>query len=350
MEAAVQEVNARLKAAKHRCSISLRGNRLSLVATLPERDNSDKRRQQRIALGVDATPGGLEEAERRALELGYQLRSGTFDWATWDHPEAASAPSVADFRAAAQRLHATKYAKAPERGANAWSKKWAPALNKLPPSGMITEATLLRVLRAMPAGSAGRRDQGNLLAQVARELGIPTEALHETARGYGATALIPREIPSDAEIEAAFEQLKQPHWRWTWGMCAAYGLRPHEVIGIEWLHDDWIRVANATKTGTRQVTPCPSAWVARFELRELPKPTQSPHTLAKVFGDALERARIPIKPYSLRHAFALRLMDHSVPPELGARLMGHSLVTHEATYKRWLSADRITRAMNRFDL
>lgn len=346
MEEAVREVNARLKAAKHRCTISLRGNRFSLVATLPERDNLVQRRQQRIALGFDATLGGLEQAERRAIDLGYQLRNDTFSWDLWDHPEAAAGTlSVEDFKTAAERLHASKYRTSPERGHEAWTKKWRPALNKLPPSGAITEAILLRVINRMPAGTAGRRDQGNLLAQIAKSCGLDPEPIQVAARGYGVAALTPRDIPTDADIEAVFAQLKQPHWKWTWGMCAAYGLRPHEAIGIEWLPKNWIRVADATKTGTRQVTPCPSAWVDTFTLEDLPRPTQTPHTLAKVFGDALERAGISIKPYNLRHAYALRLMDKGVPPDLGARLMGHSLQVHQTTYQRWIEADRIQKAM-----
>lgn len=351
VDAALGELNTRLKAGRHRCSVERRRDALYLRATLPERATPTKRRQQRIALGLNADYSALPEAERRAIELGHQLRTGSFTWEPWEHPGVAAGKlSVDDFRDAAQRLHATKYRSSPERGSEAWAKKWRPALNKLPPSGGITEAVLVRVVNRMPAGTAGRRDQGNLLAQVAKSAGLDPAPIQVAARGYGAAALTPRDIPKDPEIEAAWHRLSLPHWRWTWGMCAAYGLRPHEVIGLEWLSDNWIRVADATKTGTRQVTPCPSAWVELFELRDLPRPTQAPHTLAKVFGDALERAGITIKPYNLRHAYALRLMEQGVPPELGCRLMGHSLQTHEATYKRWLTADHLNRSMTRFAL
>ncbi len=350
MDTALGEMNARLKAGHHRCCVERRGASLHLRATLPERDNPARRRQQRISLGLPADYSALPESERRAIELSHQLRTGTFTWAAWDQPASAGTLTVDDFCAAARRLHASKYRTSPERGQQAWTKKWAPALGKLPPSGAITSATLVRVLNRMPPGTAGRRDQGNLLAQVAKAVGLDPEPVQAAARGYGAAALRPRDIPSDTAIEAAWDSLRQPHWRWTWGMCSAFGLRPHEVVELEWLPEDWIRVADATKTGSRQVTACPSTWIERFELRTLPRPTQSAHTLAKVFGDALERAQITIKPYSLRHAYALRLMDNGVPPELGARLMGHSLQTHEATYKRWMEEHRITRSMAAFNL
>lgn len=172
------------------------------------------------------------------------------------------------------------------------------------------------------------------------------EPLLAACRGYGVDRLTERDIPTDAQIQAIFHSIRLPHWRWTWGMCAAYGLRPHECAGLTWLPEgDWIELADATKTGSRRVTPCPSAWVLAWDLRELPRPSQSTHNLSKAFNDALDRDKITIKPYNLRHAYALRLMSNGVPADLGARLMGHSLSVHQATYQRWIEADRIQRAM-----
>lgn len=339
--AELDAANARLKACNHRCTIQQRGRSYALVATLPTRDGA-ARKQQRIALGSTVD---LYEAERKAIELGHQLRTKTFCWEAWEEPDVPSSITVADFRTAAERLHASKYRKTPERGASAWSKKWAPALRKLPLSGGITESTLLRVIRSMPAGSASRRDQGNLLSQIAKSLGLNTEALQDACRGYGVDKLTERDIPTDAAIEAAITRIPLPHWRWTFGMCAAYGLRPHECAELIWLEDGWIEIANATKTGSRRVTPCPSAWLQLFHLRDLPRPTQSAQTLAKVFNDALDRAQVPIKPYNLRHAYALRLMSKGVAADLAARLMGHSLQVHQTTYQRWIEADRIQKAM-----
>jgi integrase len=345
LDAALQELNARLKAGHQKCVVELRGASLHLRATLPTRDDPSQRRQQRIALGLPAEFSALPAAERKAIELGHQLRTGTFTWAAWEAPD-ASVIAVSDFHAAAQRLHASKYRKSPERGAAAWSKKWAPALRKLPLSGAITEAVLLRCIRKLPEGSAARRDQGNLLAQVAKTLGLETGALLEACRGYGVDKLAERDIPSDEAIEAAIGKIRLPHWRWTFGMCAAYGLRPHECAGLIWLEDNWIEVADATKTGSRRVTACPSAWVRQFGLRGLRRPTQSAQGLSKAFSDALARDQVTIKPYNLRHAYALRLMSKGVAADLAARLMGHSLVVHQSTYQRWIEADRIQKAIH----
>ena len=342
----LQALNTRLKDGHQKCVVERRGSSFCLRATLPTRDGAG-RKQQRIPLGSSVD---LHEAERKAIELGYQIRSKTFTWEAWDEPEAPATITVADFLEAARALHASKYRKDPERGTNAWSKKWAPALRKLPPSGAITEAVLLRTIRKLPAGSAARRDQGNLLSQVAKSLGLETAALLEACRGYGVDKLTERDIPADAEIESAIARIALPHWRWTFGMCAAYGLRPHECAALSWLEDDWIEIHDKTKTGSRRVTPCPSAWIESFSLRELPRPTQSASTLTKAFNDALDRDGVTIKPYNLRHAFALRLLDKGVSADLGARLMGHSLQVHQSTYQRWIDADRIQKAMQGIQL
>lgn len=342
----LQALNTRLKEGHQKCVVEQRGATFCLRATLPTRDGTE-RKQQRIPLGSSVD---LREAERKAIELGHQIRSETFTWEAWDKPEAPSTITVDDFLAAAKALHAAKYRKDPERGANAWAKKWAPALRKLPPSGAITEAVLLRVIRKLPAGSASRRDQGNLLSQIAKSLGLETTALLEACRGYGTDKLTERDIPTDATIEEAFNKIRLPHWKWAWGMCAAYGLRPHECAELTWLKDNWIEVHDKTKTGSRRVTPCPSAWVTTFALRKLPRPTQSASTLTKAFNDALDRDKVSIKPYNLRHAYALRLLDKGVSADLGARLMGHSLQVHQSTYQRWIEADRIQKAMQSIQL
>jgi integrase len=345
IESALEELNARLKASHYKCTVEQRKASLVLRATLVDRNDPSTRRRQRISLNLPAAYAALTAAEEKAHELGRQLRSGAFSWDAWETPEAATI-TVTDFRAAAQRLHASKYRKDPERGAAAWSKKWAPALRKLPLSGTVTEAVLLRCIRKLPEGSAARRDQGNLLAQVAKTLSLDTGALLAACRGYGVDKLAERDIPADEAIEAAIGKIRLPHWRWTFGMCAAYGLRPHECAALTWLEDNWIEVADATKTGSRRVIACPSTWVHEFSLHGLRRPTQSAQGLSKAFSDALARDAVTIKPYNLRHAYALRLMSKGVAADLAARLMGHSLPVHQSTYQRWIEADRIQKAMD----
>jgi len=57
----ISEVNARLKAGGARATILQRGERLWLQATFPPKPHitKDKPYQQKISLGVNATPAGL---------------------------------------------------------------------------------------------------------------------------------------------------------------------------------------------------------------------------------------------------------------------------------------------------
>jgi hypothetical protein len=84
----------------------------------------------------------------------------------------------------------------------------------------------------MPQDSAARRDKGAILVQVEKSLGFNIEKMRGASKGYGAAQLTPREIPSDNLIEETFNLIKLPHWKWLWGICTTYGLRPHEALTI----------------------------------------------------------------------------------------------------------------------
>lgn len=343
LAAELNALNSRLKAGGHRCRVEQRGSSLVLRATLPERDNPTQRRQQRLPLGLAAVPASLADAERSAIELAAQLRAGKFTWRGWTHESHPESVSYATFKAQAHQL---------ARGVvlRTWQAHWAPALHKLPRSGEITPVVLLQVIQALPPASAARRDQGHVLARIAGSLGWSADELRQAARGYSAKRLQPRNIPEDEQIEAIHDRLGPIHWRWAWGMLAAFGLRPHELVSLQWLEGSWIEVADATKTGSRRVTACPSRWIERFSLRGSVRPNYRKELLASALNRYLRETGIRCPAYNLRHAYALRLMQQGVPPEYGARLMGHSLQMHEQTYKRWLDAQRITKAMERFDL
>jgi hypothetical protein len=77
----LDELNARLKAAKLGIKVYQRGNCLSLRATLLPRPGSTKLapHQQLITLNVYANPAGLKKAEAEAHRIGTLLAIGKFD-------------------------------------------------------------------------------------------------------------------------------------------------------------------------------------------------------------------------------------------------------------------------------
>jgi len=354
----LKEINVELKKTGCRVAVAQKRESLYLQATFPSKKIGINPTQQYLPLRLKAAWSSLDEAKAAALRIDHELKTGVFTWVTHLGAESLEvAPgeltvSVWDFINAAEKLHRSKYLKNFDGGAIAWSKKWQPSLAKLPPSPntFLDEARLIRIIKNMPQNSAARRDQGAILVQVAKSLGFNIEKMREASKGYGVAQLTPREIPSDSLIEETFNLIKLPHWKWLWGVCATYGLRPHEALTITWDLDNWITIADETKTGARRVCACKNEWVEKFQLRTLPIPTQDPRNVARIGSDAFERDGVEIRLYQLRHAYAIRLFEKGVTADLAAKLMGHSVSVHEQTYRRWLQADRIQKAMANFSL
>jgi len=354
----LKEINTKLKEMRCRVRVAQKRESLFLRATFPSKKIGGNPTQQFLPLRLKALWSSLDQAQAAALKVDHELKTGVFNWSTYIEVEAPEGSPgelsvcVGDFITAAENLHRSKYRKNPEGGSIAWGKKWKPALVKLPPSPntLLNEARLIRIIKSIPENSAARTDQGGILFRVAKSLGFNIEKMQEAASGYGVAQLTPREIPSDELIEKTFNLIKLPHWKWLFGICAAYGLRPHEALTISWGADNWITIADETKTGTRRVCPCKSEWVEKFQLRTLPIPTQDPRNVARIGSDAFERDGVEIRLYQLRHAYAIRLFEKGVSADLAAKLLGHSVSVHENTYRRWLQADRIQKAMGGFSL
>lgn len=348
--AALGEVNGRLRAAGFRCRIEHRGRTLSLVATLPERSGTG-RRQQRIALGVDATLAGLGAAEGKAMTLGLQLRQRTFSWAAWATPEDEPRPDMAFFHATAHRVFAERFGGRPDGGAPNWKRRWRPALSRVPSSGELSVELLLGVIEAMPPKSALRRSYGQVITTVAGACGLDCTALKAAKSGYSVRALQPRDIPSDEQILEIWEAIKHPEWQWMFGMCATYGLRPHEVQNVELTLEANAKVGDSTKTGYRIAWPAPQVWVERFRLRNVQRPKCKPEQFTNRANIYIHvRGPSPFGLYNLRHAYAIRLLMGGVPSSLAARLMGHSVGIHERVYQRWLDAAELSKLRSGFNL
>jgi len=351
-------LNQLLTQRKSRARVEQRKSSLTLRATLPPKPGTGGvARQQRIPLGLPAVVASLAEAELKALTLSSELQSGTFDWSTWLPAEAEPAKQLITrpvFEAMAKKLHTEKYARFPERGAEAWRKRWASALRKLPAEGELTTKRLVASIEQLPPASAARRETGLVWGMVARKLGMDPSPLREAGSGYGRKQLTPRDIPSDEEIEAAFDLLlkRSPHWARVLGMVATYGCRPSE-LGEALLKRDNSLVVPSSKTDKPRVAmPTKSAWVERFQLHTLPPPPgeNSGYAISTNCAAAMRRQGIEFKLYALRHAAAIRLIKAGVPSEVGARLLGHSVAMFNDTYTRWISEQTIPALVRQYNL
>jgi integrase len=135
---------------------------------------------------------------------------------------------------------------------------------------------------------------------------------------------------------------------------ATYGLRNHEVFFCDCSPlapggDRVIRVLPTSKTGEHQVWPFQPAWVEHFDLERLGRernalPPVCTHlgqtTLQQVGRRVAEQFRrygLPITPYDLRHAWAVRTIHVGLPDTVAARMMGHSVGIHTRTYHHWIT-------------
>ena len=375
LDGPIREHNAQLAASGVSLRLERRGQRLSLRGPLPCRQGSGQLRVQRISLGLPADREGLEQARQALRRVVQQLQQQSFAWSQWGVAAAASA-RASSTRAAASAPEANAAAAVerfeqqffsdPRRRRNpagcrtTWTSAYLPYLRRVrqqlasreqPLSGEL----LLAVLESYPLASRGRQQCGTALAALARAEQIPLPPdWADRAGGYGLHAAQFRQLPSDRQILEWIEQIPNPGWRLAYGLMATYGLRNHEVFFTDLSAlapggDSVIRVLPTSKTGEHQVWPFQPEWVERFDLPRLgearsllpPVCTDLRRTTLQQVGrrvaEQFRRYDLPLTPYDLRHAWAVRTIHIGLPDTVAARMMGHSVAIHTRTYHHWIT-------------
>ena len=348
--------------------LELRGQRLGLRGPLPCRRGSGQHPVQRISLGLAADGAGLEQARERLKEVLRQLQQGRFDWNAWGvrpdrapvpvQPAAADSLGLATFEAAF--FADPRRRRNPAGCRTTWTSAYLPYLRRLLAVAAERDLPLGRPLLEMAlesyaASSRSRQQCGTALAALARHLGLTLpENWSERAAGYGLHAAQFRRLPGDPQILAWVEQIPNPAWRLAYGLMATYGLRNHEVFFCDLSAlapggDRVIRVLPTSKTGEHQVWPFQPEWVEHFGLEQLggsqsplpPVATDLRHTTLQQVGrrvaEQFRRYELPITPYDLRHAWAVRTIHIGLPDTVAARMMGHSVAIHTRTYHHWIT-------------
>jgi integrase len=371
------------------CALRLerRGGRLGLRGPLPARGGGQGLPVQRISLGLPATATGLEGALERLRQVQAELVAGRFAWEHWQRRGAAeraaptsvdTAPTSADTEESApapvgplaERLAAFERAfradprrrRQPAGARSTWSGAYRPYLRRLQrlaaevsPDGDLSPELLESVLESFEPASRSRQQCGLVLSALARHHGLPLpDDWSERAAGYGLHAARFRRLPSDAQILALVERIPSPAWRLVYGLMATYGLRNHEVFFCDFSAlapggDRVLRVLPTSKTGEHQVWPFQPEWVDRFALEPLgldpaalpPVCTDLRRTTLRQAGrrvaEQFHRYDLPITPYDLRHAWAVRTIHIGLPDTVAARMMGHSVAIHTRTYHHWIT-------------
>ncbi len=357
--------NEELAAQGSRLRIEQRGQKLGLRGTLPRRDDRARQSVQRISLGLNADPKGFEEASQTARMVQRQLERGTFKWEDWRSQVIRPTASVAALapESAIERFQQAFFAdprrrRSPAGSKTTWTGAYQPYLRRLQAHAghrTIDANLLLKTLQSYDDGSRSRQQCATALAALARhlELVLP-EGWRQEAGGYGLHRAQFRQLPTDRQILEAALLIPNPRWRLAYGLMATYGLRNHEVFFCDGHSladgsDHVLRILPTTKTGEHQSWPFHPEWVERFgllELAENPKAlpmvtTDLKHTTLQQVGrrvsEQFRRYELPITPYDLRHAWAIRTIHIGLPDTVAARMMGHSVAIHTRTYHHWIT-------------
>ncbi len=369
--------NGRLAAEGCALRLEIRGGRLGLRGPMPDRLGSGQAKVQRLSLGLIASPAGLTIALERLARLRQELASGRFQWQDWKRessgagegePAGAIAGGLA-FRPLDEQLEAFEVAfrndpkrrRRPAGSRSTWAAAYLPYLRRLAAyaaerqPGPLDGNLLVEVLESYELSSRSRQQCGVALGALARHLQLELpEDWRDRAAGYGLHLTRFRPLPTDSQILELVMQIPNPRWRLAYGLMATYGLRNHEVFFCDGSAlapgaDRVLRVLPTSKTGEHQVWPFQPEWIDHFELERFGRdPDALPPvnldlrrtTLQQVgrrVAEQFHRYGLPITPYDLRHAWAVRTIHIGLPDTVAARMMGHSVAIHTRTYHHWIT-------------
>lgn len=313
-------------------------------------------RQQRVSTRL-LWPDGADAARAMAEALGRDLRLARMGepfpvdrWLAPDRPLAAG-ETISGLEALrrAERHWQARSRRASPRG---WEHNYGRFLRPLEAVPALEPQHLRTLVESHAMGSAMRHHTAGAAAYLAQSAGFGSELaadLRTLGAGYSVRNAAPRDLPSDAVIEAVIDGLA-PGWQWVAGICAAYGTRPSEAILHAAVQPSGLLAISAGKTGARQSLPLPRAWIERWDLeqRRLPgvKLTTTNSGPGERLSRALRRAGAPFRGYDLRHAWAVRAILHpSISPSLAAKSMGHSLSMHARVYQRWFDQEAMVSVL-----
>ncbi len=355
--------------------IEKRGDKLNIRGSLPSKEDKNNYKVQRISLGLKADIYGLEEAKKKLQLINLQLELNQFDWINWisktnikktsDNVELST--KINQFEEFFFKENKNEYLTSTRK--TTWKSSYKPYLKRLlniysSSLNSEMENIFLKTLETYKEGSRSRKQCATSLSVLAKFLDIKLpEDWKLNAKGYGLTKASFRKLPNDELIEKLWERIPNKSWKFVFGLMATYGLRNHEVFfcdlsSLKKFGDNIIRVLPTTKTGEHQVWPFHPEWVEKFELNKL---GNNPELLPKInsdlkittlqnigkkITDQFKRYSLEIKPYDLRHAWAVRTIFYDLPDTVAARMMGHSVSLHTQTYHHWITKRDQQQAVN----
>ena len=355
--------------------IEKRGGKLNIRGSLPSKENKNIKKVQRISLGIDADDYGLEEAKKKLQLINLQLELDQFEWRNWiisstqedKKTHELIIKKVSEFEKKFFKENRNDHLNSARK--STWNSSYKPYLKRMisiyqKNDNKDINHIFFSTLKSYKEGSRSRKQCGTSLNIFAEflELSLPSE-WKSLSGGYGIKKASFRNLPDDDLIEELWKKIPNKEWQYVFGLMATYGLRNHEVFfcdlsALKNSGDKILRILPTTKTGEHQVWPFHPKWVDLFELSSLGNdPTLLPkinrdlrkttlQNIGKRITDQFNRYSLKIRPYDLRHAWAVRTIFYDLPDTVAARMMGHSVSLHTQTYHHWITKRDQQKAVN----
>ena len=371
----INVINRKFLIKGSKLKIEKRGGKLNIRGSLPSKENKNIQKVQRISLGIDADTDGLEEAKKKLQLINLQLELNQFEWRNWITSSIQESnktyeffiKEISEFEKNFFKEYRNEHLNSARK--STWNSSYKPYIKRMiniykKNDNKDINHIFLSTLKSYQEGSRSRKQCGTSLNVFADflKLSLPSE-WKSLSRGYGIKKASFRDLPDDNLIEELWRNIPNKSWQYVFGLMATYGLRNHEVFfcdlsALKNNGDKILRVLPTTKTGEHQVWPFHPKWVDLFQLSSLGNdPSLLPkinrdlgHTTLQNIGkritDQFKRYCIKIKPYDLRHAWAVRTIFYDLPDTVAARMMGHSVSLHNQTYHHWITKRDQQKAVN----
>ena len=355
--------------------IEKRGEKLNIRGSLPSKEDKNNFKIQRISLGLKADISGLEEAKKKLQLINLQLELNQFNWIHWlANSNKKEIKNDFEFQNRLNQFEEyffkegkSEYLSSTRK--TTWRSSYKPYLKRVlniynEYNSDELEKIFQKTLESYKEGSRSRKQCATSLSVLAKflEIKLP-EDWKSNSKGYGLNKAGFRNLPTDEEIEKLWAKIPNKSWKFVFGLMATYGLRNHEVFfcdlsSLTSFGDKIVRVLPTTKTGEHQVWPFHPEWVEKFELSKLGEnPELLPsikkdlkittlQNIGKKITDQFKRYALQIKPYDLRHSWAVRTIFYDLPDTVAARMMGHSVSLHTQTYHHWITKRDQQKAVN----
>jgi integrase len=349
---------AQINQSLEKCDIRAKDGRLYLRSShLPIRPGDSAVKRHELALGVSASASGLSAIAKRVKLIDAQILDGKFEWSPWLKGKHKPPETVAEWIERYTADHWSHTKKDPNKE-NSYHKNYWLYFQKLPQSAPLTLTLMKETIENRSEPASRNREfycmSYRRLAQFMQRLGALDAAdlkqfeveVKLLKQGYKAEPINPDDLPTDEQILETWQSIKNPEWRWAYGIYAVYGIRPSELFNLDLARfteqTEALRVFNNTKTGQRLTYPCLPSWRSQFELWDVRFPGIDPdghsnNVLGEKVTTAFRQLGIWHSPKALRHAWCIRTAVKGVPDSLAARWAGHSVSIHAKTYHQAIS-------------